>query len=661
MKSIKTLTLASVSLAALSLTAAQAQTKPKAPVPTPAAAPATASMVAKPGEWTTVGGDRTLTKYSPLNQITTANVANLKQVWSHAGGGGEITPLYVNNVMYYTTGNTVIALDGVTGKHIWKVDLNKLVVDTGDFANAARLASMPAAGGGRPAPPPAAAVAGEPKYLALGGSTKFGVAYWPGAGKVGPRIVMATRSGYMLQFDAKTGALISDFGKAGLLDLRIGLMEKFAGSEMVPGMVPTIYKNLAIVMPRSGEQGRYGAAGDARAFDLQTGKEVWRFHTVPQPGEENFGTWGLDAWQDRRGPGAWVAMAVDPVNNMVVFGTSNAVDQNYGAMRPGSNLYASSTIAVDGDTGKLKWWFQHTHHDIYDWATSSNPVLADIKDKDGNIVPAVVQPTKSGFMFVLNRLTGKPVLPVEERPVPASDATGEQTWPTQPVPVNPGLTIARQGLTRDEVANLNEKSHEACLAIYDKVNQMGRGTPYSMTPTLVFPSSTGGSTVSGASYDPNTNYIFVNVKDLGTIAMLSPFQSSKMYESLAKSKLAFDDPDGYPCSEPPWGELMAINAATGDVAWKVPLGELPELTAKGIPPTGTDNVGGSTVTAGGVLFIGASQDKTFRAFDARTGKVLWKTTLTTNGGATPLTYLGPDGKQYVTIASARDLTTYALP
>lgn len=609
-------------------------------------------------EWPTVGGDRTLGKYSPLDQITTANVAGLQQVWSHPGGGHEVTPLYVDKVMYYTSATHVTALDGVTGRDIWDVDLNRLIVDTGDFYNRARLAG----GAGSVTAPASAQKPGEPKYLQLGTSTKYGLAYWPGDGKGnGPRIVMATRSGYLLQFDAKTGALITNVGHNGAIDLRVGVMEKFGGSEYVPGAVPTVYKNLAVVMPRSGENGRYGGAGDPRAYDLVTGEMVWRFHTVPHPGEANFGTWGLDGWQDRRGPGGWVAMAVDEPNDLLIFGTTNTNDQNYGGQRPGANLYASSTIAVDGDTGKLRWFFQHTHHDIYDWATSSNPVIADIKDKDGNTVPALIQPTKAGFMFILNRLTGEHVQPVEEMPVPPSDATGERTSPTQPVPVNPDLTIARQGLTRDEVANLSPASHAACLAIYDNVNQMGRGTPYGMTPSLVFPSSTGGSTVSGASYDPNTNYIFVNVKELGTIAMLTPFRSSKYLESLAKSKLPFLDPYGYPCSEPPWGSLMAIDAASGDVVWKKPLGELEELSARGIPPTGTDNVGGSVVTAGGVLFIGASQDRTFRAFDARTGDILWSTRLAANGQATPLTYLGPDGRQYVTIVNQREMVTYALP
>jgi quinate dehydrogenase (quinone) len=308
----------------------------------------------------------------------------------------------------------------------------------------------------------------------------------------------------------------------------------------------------------------------------------------------------------------------------------------------------------------LKWYFQTTHHDIFDWDLNSPPVLADVTAADGKKIPAVIQNTKQGLLFVLDRATGKPLLPVEERPVPASDTPGEVASPTQPFPVKPP-PVARVSLSRDEVANLSPESHQFCLNIYDKVLQAGPYTPYSMVPALVFPSSTGGGTFAGATYDPNLNYIFVNDKDLGTIAVLTPQLSSNKFQSLAKSKIPFVDQNGYPCSAPPWGELMAINAATGDIVWREPLGELKELTAKGIPITGTNNSGGSVATAGGVLFIGASQDKMFRAFDARTGKLLWSTELSADAQATPSTYLGKNGKQYVSIVSGVDVVTFSLP
>jgi glucose dehydrogenase len=611
------------------------------------------------GDWSTVGGDTGQSKYSPLKQITSQNVSKLVEAWTFDAGGTEITPIVINGVMYYPSGSKIIALDGVTGKTLWQTDLNAIILSTPELAtNPARPAGAGAAtfgGRGRGAAEPA-----DNRFLRLGTSSKYGVSYWAGDGTAAPRIVVATSGGYLVQLDAQTGALYKKFGKDGALDLRVNVMEKISYSDYTPGMLPTLYKDLAIVAARTGEQGRYGPPGDPRAFDLNTGEEAWRFHTVPHPGDPNFGAWGPNGWQDRRGPGSWVPMTVDYSTGTVFMATGNATDQDYGAPRPGDNLYATCIIAIDAQTGKLKWYFQTTHHDIYDWDLNSPPVLADITTSDGKKVPAVIQNTKQGYLFVLDRATGKPLLPVEEKSVPASDAPGEVTSPTQPVPLKPD-PIARVSLSRDEVANLSPESHKYCLDLYDKVLQAGQGGPYSMIPTLVFPSSTGGGTFAGATYDPNLNYIFVNDKDLGTIAMLTPQLSSNKFQSLAKSKIQFTDPDGYPCSAPPWGELMAINAATGDTVWREPLGELKELTAKGIPKTGTNNAGGSVATAGGVLFIGASQDKMFRAFDSRTGKELWSADLAANGGATPLTYLGKNGKQYVAIVTGTNLVTFALP
>ena len=610
------------------------------------------------GDWSTVGGDAGHTKYSPLKQITTANVSKLTQAWTFDAGGTEITPIVIDGIMFYPSGSNIISLDGTTGKALWQTDINALILSTPELAtNPARPSGVgaPTFGRGRGGAPPA-----DSKFLRIGTSAKYGVSYWSGDGSAAPRIVVATTGGYLIQLDAKTGALYKKFGKDGVLDLRINSMEKLSYSDYTVGMLPTLYKDLAIVAARTGEQGRYGPAGDPRAFDLNTGEEAWRFHTVPHPGDPNFGSWGPNGWQDRRGPGSWVPMTVDYSSGTIFMATGNATDQDYGAPRPGDNLYATSIVAIDAATGKMKWYFQTTHHDIYDWDLNSPPVLADITTSDGTKVAAVIQNTKQGYLFVLDRATGKPILPVEEKPVPASDAPGEVTSPTQPVPLKPG-PIARVSLSRDEVANLSPESHKYCLDLYDKVLQAGQGGPYSMIPTLVFPSSTGGGTFAGATYDPNLNYIFVNDKDLGTIAMLTPQLSSNKFQSLAKSKIQFTDQDGYPCSTPPWGELMAINAATGDIVWREPLGELKELTAKGIPKTGTNNAGGSVATAGGVLFIGASQDKTFRAFESKTGKELWSVELVANAGATPLTYLGKNGKQYVAVVTGSNLVAFTLP
>ena len=613
--------------------------------------------LAAPGDWSTVGGDGSQSKYSTLNQITATNVSNLTKTWSFEAGGGSLTPVAVNGVVYYPSGPMVFALDGDTGKQIWKTDLATLItIKPGDEVNAARPADFGrvVGGNGRGAPGPAAAAPPVPAvtYLQLGTSAKYGVAYWPGTGKIGPRIVLATSGGYLIQLDAKTGALIKNFGKNGALDLRVNVMEKINYSDYTPGALPTIYKNYAVVAPRTSENGRYGTPGDPRAFDLLTGKEVWRFHVVPHPGEANFGEWGINGWQDRRCCGSWVPMSVDTQNGLVMMATGNATDQDYGAQRPGSNLYATSVLALDGDTGKLRWYYQVVHHDIYDWDVNAPPVMINMKDRTGKVIPAVAQTTKQGYLFVLDRLTGKPVLPVEEKRRPLSDVPGEVPSPTQPVPQYPGGTVARQGMTRDEIPNITPEAHKACLAVYDKVLQAGEGTSYGMVPSLVFPSSTGGPNTGGATFDPNTNTIFVNTQNLATIAMLTPILSVGVFESLSKSKLPFLDPNGYPCSPTPWGELLAINAATGDFVWRKTIGEYPELKAKGVPPTGQIPAGGSIVTAGGVLFDAATPDKMFRAIDPRTGNLLWSTELPGAGGSTPLTYQGKSGKQYVGIMTS---------
>jgi quinoprotein glucose dehydrogenase len=545
-------------------------------------------------------------------------------------------------VLYYPSGTKVLAVDGDTGQQVWAADLTALV-------------PLPPDGGVNPARPasfkPRGAPAAKAGFLNVGTSAKYGVAYWPGTGKIGPRIVMATSAGYLLQLDAKTGALIKEFGNGGVVDLRVGVMEKLNLSDYTPGALPTVYKNYAVVTPRTSENGRYGTPGDPRAFDLVTGKMVWRFHVIPQPGEPNFGDWGLNGWQDRRGAGSWVPLTVDPANNMVFMATGNATDQDFGGTRPGSNLYSTSLLALDGDTGKLRWWFQTTHHDIYDWDLNAPPVLSEMTDAAGARRQAIAQTTKNGYLFVLDRLTGKPILPIEERRIPPTDTPGEQAWSTQPVPLKPA-PLSRVSLTRDEVANLSPESHKFCLDIYDHVVQMGEGTPYGMVPSLVFPSSTGGAHNTGAAFDPNTNVLFVPVEDLGTIAMLTPALSAGKFETLSKSKIPFTDQNGYPCSTPPWGELMAINAATGDYLWRAPIGEYKELSAKGVPATGQPPTGGVIVTGGGVLFMGATQDRMFRAIDPKTGKIVWSAELPGAGSSTPLTYQGKSGKQYVAILTA---------
>jgi glucose dehydrogenase len=580
-------------------------------------------------DWPTVGNDPGGMKYSPLTQITPANVNRLVKAWTYDIGipatGYAVTPIVINDVMYLPAQTKIVAVKADSGTELWKFDIK----------------SLPDVG-----PNPAAG--------------QRGISYWPGTGQIGPRIVVVTTNGFLIQLDAKTGTPIP--GPVGIVNLSTGVTDKFGGV-YATNTAPAIYKNLAIVAARTGEQGRYGLPGDPRAFNLITGEEVWRFHVVPGPEEENFGTWGLNGWQDRRGPGVWVPMTVDPVNDLIFIPLGNATDQNFGNSRPGINLYATTLVALQASTGKRKWHFQLTHHDIYDWDVNSPPALIEAT-KEGQRIPAVAQMTKQGMLFMFNRLTGEPLFGVEERPVPRFDAPGDQAWPTQPFPLKPaGLT--RDSMTRAEVSKISPEAEKYCTEVFDKAVNMGPYTPYGMLPSLVFPGSEGGGGWGGVAANPALGLLFVNTRHLGVIAQLQPMMSSNVLPSFSKSKVPtnfYTDPQGYPCNAPPWSELVAVSTSTGDIVWRTPLGEYPELTAKGILGTGTAlNEGGPIATASGLVFIGATADLGFRAFDAKTGKELWKTTLDNDVLMTPMTYQAANGKQYVVGVAGGGQAAFHIP
>jgi glucose dehydrogenase len=569
-------------------------------------------------DWPAVGGDIGGMKYSPLDQITPSNVTKLTQAWAYTGGG---VPIVVDNVMYFASGGNIVAVKGDSGTELWKYVLST-------------------------------ATRGAP--------VRRGLTYWPGDAQHPPRLLVTIGSGALVQLDAKTGQLVPGVG---VVDLVNGIMDGIPGGEAYTIAVPvTTYKNIAIFPGRTGEHNRWGIPGDPRGFDLLTGKEVWRFHTVPHPGDPNFGTWGLNGWQDRKGPGSWMPMTVDTENGLVFVALGNAVDQGFGNSRPGSNLYAASVIALDAMTGKYKWHYQVTHHDIYDWDLNAPPMLASV-NLNGQRIPAVVQMTKFGYIFFLNRLTGVPILPVEERPVPPTDALGDQTWPTQPTPVKPP-PITRTDMTRADISKISPQSEKYCTDIYDQAVSMGPYTPYGMVPSISSPGSTGGGSTGGGAFDPVRGMVFATARNVGTIGQLSAMLSSDVLPSFGKTKMPFEyylDIEGYPCNAPPWAELFGINANTGDIVWRVPLGEYKELTAKGIPKTGTaTNSGAPIVTAGGLVFIGGTSDGQFRAFDAMTGKELWSVSPGFNVGGNAVSYKGADGKQYVAISGSK-VIAYALP
>jgi glucose dehydrogenase len=572
-----------------------------------------------PTDWPAVAGDVGGMKYASVDQITPANVAKLLPAWTYQPGGP--TPIVIDNLMYFVAAGAVVALNADTGVEAWKFPLIRATA---------------------------------------GGAIRRGMTYWPGVAPHRPRVLVTMSGGKLVQLDAVTGQLVPDVG---VIDLENGIMDRIPEGEPYTIASPVaVYKNLAIFPGRTGEHNRWGIPGDLRGFDLLTGKEMWRFHTVPHPGDPNFGTWGLNGWQDRKGPGSWQPLTVDNENGLVFVALGNAVDQNYGNSRPGANLYSASVVALDAATGAYRWHYQTARHDIYDGDLNAPPMFAAV-NRNGQRIPAIVQMTKVGLLFFLNRLTGEPLFGIEERPVPPTDALGDAAWPTQPFPIKPE-PITRLSMTRAEVSRISPEAQKYCTEIYDQAVQMGPYTPYGMVPSISFPGSTGGGSNHGGAFDPARGLVFATARNVATIGQLSAMLSSDVLPSFGKTKMPFDyylDKDGYPCNAPPWSELFGINANTGDIVWRVPLGEYKELTAKGIPKTGTaSNSGAPLATAGGLVFIGGTLDGQFRAFDSMTGKELWSVSPGFNVGNYAISYKGANGKQYVVISGPR-LIAYALP
>jgi quinoprotein glucose dehydrogenase len=565
-------------------------------------------------DWPVYGHDPGGMRYSPLKQINTRNVAKLRRAWTyHTGETGrqfESTPIVVGNCMYVSTQSSrIIALEPETGREIWSYD---------------------------------------PKVRRP--REHRGVAYWPGDEGSPARIVFGTGDGRLIALNAETGKKIADFGDNGEVDLRSGIADKYPKAAYGITSPPAIYRNLVIIGPSTPEGPSLGPSGDPRAFDARTGKLVWRFHTVPQPGEPGNDTWGIDGWKERSGPSLWGLITVDAANALVLLSTGNPADSWWGGDRKGTNLYANCVIALDAATGKLRWAYQLVHHDIYDYDVPGAPALIDVK-KNGRTIPAVAQITKMGLLFILDRRTGEPIFGVEERPVPKSDIPGEETWPTQPFPLKPP-PLVRTSIRREDLIKRTPEAERYCRELFDQLQNGSLYTPYGSKATLVFPGPMGGGNWGGVSFDRSLGYIFVNTTNMGAIGHIVPAPPGSPMPFRNESGYArFLDQEHYPCQQPPWGELTAVNANTGDVAWKVTLGNFEELAAQGLKKTGTPNVGGTIATAGDLVFVAATNDSKLRAFDSRTGAELWSGKLEATGNATPITFIGRDGHQYVVIAA----------
>ncbi len=599
-------------------------------------------------DWRSWGGDAGGMKHSPATQIDRGNVTRLQPAWTwHSGdisdgskypvrSAFEATPLVIGNRMFVTTAfNRLVALEAETGKELWAFDPQ---IDK------------------------------ERSYTLF---IHRGPAWWSNGEQ--ERLVYGTIEGKLYSIDARTGKPDPAFGNGGVVDLRRGVADEYPGRAYGMTSPPAIFENLAICGAWTSDGEPQAPSGDVRAFDILSGKEVWRFHVVPRPGEFGHDSWEGDSWKARGGANAWSVLSVDTQRGMVFLPLTSPSADYFGGDRPGANLFGDSLVALDARTGKRKWHFQTVHHNIWDYDLPAQPNLIEVM-RDGRRVPAVAQVTKTGFTFVFHRETGEPLFPIEERPVPQAAAPGEKPWPTQPVPVKPA-PFARQSMKSDELANVDAEHRRFCEELVKDAVFGELYTPIQTKPTVLFPGTNGGTNWGGASFDPETQTLYVNSADAGMISMLRPAREGAKLPfnrvGLRTNNARFWDNRLWPCQQPPWGHLTAIDMNTGEFRWRVTLGVVDELLTKGLPPTGAPSMGGSMVTAGGLVFIGASNDSRFRAFDKDTGKLLWETKLPASAHANPMSFVGSNGRQYIVIAAGGGnkygntfsdaLIAYALP
>jgi quinoprotein glucose dehydrogenase len=591
-----------------------------------------------------VGNDKAGQRYSALDQINRKNVGGLKVAWTYNTGDSnasanttiECTPIVVDGMMYLTTANPkvkVVALDPATGKELWKFDPR----------------------------------VGEAKSkIVTSGGVNRGVAYWSDGRPTGPRrILFAGADGRLISLDAKTGRPDPAFGEGGEVDLRAGMERDLSKLAYGCTSAPAVFEDNVILGFSVGEGPGPSAPGDVRAFNIRTGKEAWRFHTVPQPGEAGHETWSGDGWKERGGTNAWSGFTVDQRRGIVYCGLGSPAFDFFGGDRAGQNLYGNCTLALDARTGQRLWHFQTVHHDLWDYDLPCPPVVTTIREGEGHR-DVVAQVTKTGFCWILDRLNGKPVFGFEERPVPSTITQGEAAWPTQPFPLKPPA-LCRQLFTPEDVTTRTREVHDEVMSRFRQARSGSIYTPPSLRGTVQLPGPHGGANWSGASADPETGLLYVNTNNIPNIMTLTQDASGKWGIT---GYNRFQDTDNYPAIKPPWGLLTAVDLNEGKIAWQVPLGDYPELKAHGMTGTGTESFGGTIVTGGGLVFIAGTMDEKIHAFDKTNGKLLWEAQLPAGGYATPCTY-SAKGKQYVVIAaggggklgtrSGDSYVAYALP
>lgn len=601
--------------------------------------------------WTAYGGDPGHTRFSPIRQITKDNVGHLQTAWTYDTGENErrgrwarhgkfqATPiLAAGHLVFCTPFGRAVALDPATGAERWVHDAGLVFPDR---------------------------VPGE-RFACRG------LAQWrdPQAAEGAPcrlRLFMATTDRRLVALDAADGRLCADFGDGG--ELRIDLdRPELDESELQFTSAPAVVGDVVVVGSASGDNGRaFGPDGTVRAFDARTGAARWIFDPVPRAFDPVASpTWEGDSAATTGQANAWGPISVDVERDLVFVPTSSPSPDFYGGLRRGANLYANSIVAVRGATGAVAWHFQTVQHDLWDYDVPAGPSLVDLR-RDGRVIPALVFATKTGFLFVLDRETGEPLTAVEERAVPPSDVEGEQASPTQPFSTGQPV-LAPQRVDEDDAFGLMLWDKLACrAAIRSAARNDGLFTPPTEREggSLLVPFSGGGANWGGVAVDPARNRVFVNTSRAINRVTLFPTGETASRRAAEpdmeispmrgapygmRREILFS-PIGLPCNAPPWGTLAAVDIETGEMAWDATLGNTKELAPFDMAfAFGTPNFGGPLVTAGGLVFIGATMDNLLRAFDADTGEELWAGELPHGGQATPMTY-AIGGRQYVVIAA----------